>query len=90
MVKPSTIGVALRIFADAGLVEAGDDDEGRYVRLLEVPAKVDLTQNARYAEGEAERESFERFCSLVLSAPGETLERIINRPIYPQTVPLIR
>jgi single-stranded-DNA-specific exonuclease len=89
MVKPGTIAVALRIFADAGLAEAGIDEDGRYIRLLEVPGKIDLTQNARFAEGEAERESFERFCSLVLSAPCETLERIINRPIYPQTVPLI-
>ena len=90
MVKPATIAVALRIFADAGLAETGIDEDGRYVRLQQVSGKIDMTQNARFAEGEAERESFERFCSLVLTAPAETLERIINRPIYPQSVALIK
>ena len=89
-VKPETIAAALRIFADAGLVEAGIDEEGRFLRMLEVPGKIDLTQNARFAEGEAARESFEKFCSLVLAESPATLERIINRPIYPQNVPLIR
>jgi hypothetical protein len=57
--------------------------------MLDVPGKIDLTQNARFAEGEAERESFQRFCSLVLTESPQTLERIINRPIYPQNVDLI-
>jgi single-stranded-DNA-specific exonuclease len=89
-VKASTIGGALVIFADAGLAEVGIDEDGRFIRLIDVRGKIDLTQNARFAEGEAERESFERFCSLVLSESPETLERIINRPIYPQNVPLVR
>lgn len=88
-VRSSTIGVALLIFVDAGLAEAGIDDEGRFVRMLEVPGKIDLTQNARFAEGEAERESFQRFCSLALTESPQTLERIINRPIYPQNVNLV-
>ncbi len=89
-VKAETIAAALRIFADAGLVEAGIDEEGRFLRMLEVPGKIDLTQNARFAEGEASRESFERFCSLVLTESPTTLERIINRPIYPRDVPLVK
>ena len=89
-VKASTIGVALLIFADAGLAEAGIDEDGRYIRLLDVSGKIDLTRNALFAEGEALRESFERFCSLALSESPQTLERIINRPIYPQNVPLVK
>lgn len=89
-VGTSTIGAALRIFVDAGLAEVGVDDDGRYVRIVEVPGKIDLTQNARFAEGEAERKSFELFCSLVLSEAPAVLERIINRPIYPQNVPLVK
>ena len=69
--------------------QVGIDDDGRFIRLVGVPGKVDLTQNARFAEGEAERESFARFCSLVLAESPEILERIINRPIYPQNVKLI-
>ena len=88
-VRASTIGFALLIFADAGLAEVGTDDDGRFIRILDIPGKIDLTQNARFAEGEAERESFARFCSLVLVESPETLERIINRPIYPQNVKLI-
>jgi single-stranded-DNA-specific exonuclease len=90
MVKSGTIAVALRIFADAGLAEVGLDEDGRFVRLVDVHQKVDLTRNTRFAEGEAERESFEKFCSLVLTAPASTLERIINRPIYPHNVPLVK
>ena len=83
-----TIGAAVRIFADAGLLELGEDDEGRYVRFLEVKEKVDLTQNERFAEGEADREAFERFCALALTARPDVLQTIINRPIYPGNVPL--
>jgi len=89
-VNERTVGVALRIFEDEGLIEAGIDDDGRYVRFLRVPGKIDLTRNERFAEGEAERENFAKFCAFVISSKAETLERIINRPIYPQGQPLLR
>ena len=89
LIDRETVGVAVRIFSDAGLVEL-EDDEGRVVRFLEVSGKIDLTQNARFAEGQAERESFDRFCTMALEEVPATLERIINRPIYPQNVPPIR
>ncbi len=89
-VSDRTVSRALHIFDDEGLVEIGEDDEGRYVRFLSVDGKVDLERNERFAEGEAERESFKRFCDLVLSARAEDLERIINRPIYPQRADLVR
>jgi single-stranded-DNA-specific exonuclease len=89
-VNERTVSRALHIFEDEGLVEIGEDDDGRYVRFLQVDGKVDLAQNERFAEGEAERESFKRFCELALSARAEDLERIINRPIYPQNVELMR
>jgi single-stranded-DNA-specific exonuclease len=85
-----TIGAAVRTFEEGGLVETGTDDDGRFVRFLDVPGKVDLTQTSRYAEGLAEREAFERFCGLALGADAETLEQIVNRPIYPDRVPLER
>ena len=89
-VADKTIGAAVRIFADAGLLELSEDDDGRYVRFLEVHGKVDLTQNERFAEGEAERESFKAFCELVLKAQPDVLQTIINRPIYPSNVPHLR
>ena len=89
LVKGQTVSAAVRIFAEAGLVETGTDDDGRFVRFLEAPAKVDLTQTTRYAEGQAEREAFERFCGLALAADAPTLEQIVNRPIYPDRVPLL-
>jgi single-stranded-DNA-specific exonuclease len=89
-VNDRTVSRALHIFDDEGLVEIGEDDEGRYVRFLSVDGKVDLERNERFAEGEAERESFKRFCELALSARAEDLERIINRPIYPQRAELVR
>ena len=89
-VNDRTVSRALHIFDDEGLVEIGEDDEGRYVRFLSVDGKVDLERNERFAEGEAERESFKRFCDLVLSARAEDLGRIINRPIYPQRTALVR
>ena len=85
-----TVSAALRIFADSSLIETGEDDEGRYVRLMPVNGKVELERNERYAEGEATREAFARFCELALKAPASTLERIINRPIYPSNVNLRR
>ncbi len=84
----STVGAAVRIFEEAGLVETGIDDDGRFVRFLASAAKVDLTTTPRYAEAIAEREAFERFCGLALTADAATLEEIINRPIYPDRVPL--
>jgi single-stranded-DNA-specific exonuclease len=89
-VNDRTVSRALRIFEDEGLVEIAEDDAGRYIRFLKVDGKVDLTQNERFAEGEAERESFKRFCALVLTAKADQLERIINRPIYPSKVELLR
>jgi hypothetical protein len=44
---------------------------------------MDLTRNERYAEGEAERESFKRLAEIALTARIEDLERLVNRPIYP-------
>jgi single-stranded-DNA-specific exonuclease len=89
-VNAATVRLALLIFEDEGLVEIAADDDGRYIRFLTVDGKVDLTQNERFAEGEAERESFKQFCELVLTAKPDALERIINRPIYPQRVELLR
>jgi single-stranded-DNA-specific exonuclease len=88
MVEAETVSTAVRIFAEATLVEIGTDDDGRFVRFREVAEKVDLTNTARYAEALAEREAFERFCGLALTADAPTLQQIINRPIYPDRVPL--
>ena len=85
-----TVSVAARIFEDEGLVVSGIDDDGRYIRFRQVDGKVDLTKNERFAEGEAAREDFARFCELILSANAQALERIINRPIYPERVELCR
>ncbi len=89
-VDGTTVAAAMRIFADAGIVEFGEDDDGRYVRFLPVSAKVDLTATERFAEGEAERDAFARFCDVVLTAAPEVLEALIDRPIYPSAVPLLR
>jgi len=89
-VDGTTVSTAIRIWEEAGLVATGRDDEGRFVRFLEFAGKADLTQTTRFAEVEAERESFERFCKLALTADAATLEQIINRPIYPDRVALQR
>lgn len=89
-VDAGTVSAAVRIFDEAGLLETGEDDEGRFVRFHEVKDKIDLTSNSRFAEGEAERENFGRFCKLVLEAGAGVLEHVINRPIYPSNVPLIK
>ncbi|MFZ1017959.1 MAG: helicase-related protein [Candidatus Cybelea sp.] len=89
-VRDRSVGAALRIFADAQLVELGEDDEGRYVRFLPVTGRIEMERNERYAEGEATRDAFARFCELALKAPAPTLERIINRPIYPSRAQLRR
>jgi single-stranded-DNA-specific exonuclease len=89
-VRDRTITAALRIFADSDLVEVSDDDDGRCVRFLPVSGKVEMERNERYAEGEATREAFTRFAEVALEAPASTLERIINRPIYPSRVALRR
>ncbi len=88
LAEGATVGAAVRIFEEAGLVVAGTDDDGRFVRFIDVAGKVDLTRTARYAEGQAERDAFERFCGLALGADAETLEQIVNRPIYPDRIPL--
>ncbi len=89
-VRDRTVSAALRIFRDAGLVETGEDDDGRYVALLPVRGRVDMQSNERFAEGEATREAFVHFAEIALNAPAATLERIVNRPIYPSGVPLAR
>ncbi len=86
-VRDRTIEAALRIFSDSGLVEVGEDD-GRFVRFLAPSGRIEMERNERYAEGEATREAFSRFCELALFAPAETLERVLNRPIYPSSVRL--
>lgn len=89
-VRERTIGAALRIFAESRLVDVGEDDEGRFVRLLATQGRIDLERNERYAEGEATRAAFRSFCDLALTAEPDHLERIINRPIYPSAVDLRR
>ena len=85
-----TVAAALHIFEDENLVELGSDDDGRYVRFQPVTGKIDLSKNERFAEGEAEREDFARFCELVLKAQPSALEAIVNRPIYPERAELVR
>jgi single-stranded-DNA-specific exonuclease len=85
-----TVATAARIFEDEQLIEAGIDDDGRFMRFLPTSGKIDLTKNERFAEGEAAREDFARFCDLILTAGADTLQRIINRPIYPERVELRR
>ena len=89
-VRDRTVAAALRIFSDSNLVEVGEDDEGRYVRFIPSAVKVDMRDNERFAEGEAIRDLFKRFCNVALSMAAESLERIINRPIYPGRVPHLR
>lgn len=89
-VTERTIGAALRIFADSRLVQIEEDEDGRAVRFLPVSGKVEMERNERYAEGEATREAFAQFSNLALTAPATTLQRIINRPIYPSRVELQR
>jgi single-stranded-DNA-specific exonuclease len=88
-VQDRTIAAALRIFSDSKLVEVGEDDDGRFVRFLAVRGRIEMDRNERYAEGEATREAFAQFCELALHAPAETLERVINRPIYPTNTRLL-
>lgn len=85
-----TVSTAVRIFEEEHLLETGIDDDGRYLRLLPVDGKVDIAQNERFAEGQAEREQFAHFAEFVLSADSAALERIVNRPIYPGRVALQR
>jgi DNA-binding transcriptional ArsR family regulator len=89
IVEGRTVSTAIRMFEDAGLVETGFDDDGRFVRFRDVDGRVDLTKTARYAEGEAERESFARFCALALESDASVLENIVNRPIFPDGIPLL-
>jgi len=67
------------------LLEMSEDDDGRYVRFLEVNGKVDLTQNERFAEGEAERESFKQF-SNSCSRQRRRAADDHQSPIYPSNV----
>jgi DNA-binding transcriptional ArsR family regulator len=89
MVDGSTVSAAIRIFEEGGIVETGRDDDGRFVRFADVAGRVDLTKTTRYAEGEAERESFSRFCALALESDASVLENIVNRPIFPDSVPML-
>src|SRR5665213_2243761 len=79
---------------DGGTVSAavriGADDDGKFVRFLPVEGKVDLTATERYAEGLAERDAFARFCEIALTARPEVLESLVDRPIYPSGVALLR
>jgi single-stranded-DNA-specific exonuclease len=88
--RDRSVSAALRIFADAGLLETGEDDDGRFVRFLPVTGRVEMERNERFAEGEATREAFARFAETALTSPASTLERIINRPIYPSRAALLR
>jgi single-stranded-DNA-specific exonuclease len=89
-VTGESVGASVHIFEEAGLIATGRDDDGRFVRFDPNPQRVDLTQTTRYAEGEAEREAFARFSQLALDAQADVLQRIVNRPIYPDDVPLLR
>jgi len=89
-VRERAIETAVKIFADEGLVEVGRDDDGPFLRLVPVEGKVDIERNERVQEGEAARESFARFCDLALGGDAETLQRVVDRPLYPIGIPLLR
>ncbi|MGH7736677.1 MAG: helicase-related protein [Candidatus Tyrphobacter sp.] len=82
-VSEETVRAAAAMFADVGLVRRREGEEGHLIEFVTPDGKVDMTRNERFAEGEAERESFQRFAELALSARIEDLERLVNRPIYP-------
>ena len=86
MVAAPTVGVALRIFAECGLLRLERADDGFFVQFIEVNEKVDLEKNERFVEGEAERRAFERYCEVALGLEAPTLQALINRPIYPRDV----
>ena len=89
MADGSTVGAAVRIFAEGGLVETGTDDDGRFIRFLEVPGKVDLTQtDALCGRRGGARELRSTFAG---SRSGRRPDprAIINRPIYPDRVPFL-
>jgi single-stranded-DNA-specific exonuclease len=89
-IRDRHVNAALRVFSDSSLVEVGEDGDGRYVMIVPPSGRVDMECNERYAEGEATRGAFAEFAKVALTATAETLERIINRPIYPSRVPLRR
>ncbi len=90
VVDARTIAAALRIFADADLVTVATEDDGRVIVFHDVKEKRDLTRTARFQEGEAEREAFQKFAGIVLREDTELLRAIVNRPIYPDGVPLAK
>jgi single-stranded-DNA-specific exonuclease len=84
----STVGSSARIFEELGLLDTGNDDEGRFIRILPCSEKVDIESSSRYAEGVAERECFNRFCQIALDADAATLQVLLNRPMYPDGIAL--
>ena len=89
-VQDRTIAAALRIFPDAELVEVSEDDDGRCIRFLPVERQRRHGAERAFRRRRGDARGFARFCDLALTAPADSLERILNRPIYPSDVDRLR
>jgi len=85
-VNDKAASTAIGVFRELGLVTT--EGHGPYRRITVVapaPAKLELTQSVRYAEGLREIEEFELFRQWALGASPLDLLARVNQPILPST-----
>lgn len=77
------IAAGIAIFQELGFCEVDGFDERRRLRMVQEPARADLSESMRYSEGLRAQSEFQSFCEWSLTASSQEMLRQINRPITP-------
>lgn len=82
-IDEKSVSTGMSVFRDLGLVATEGRSVARTIDVLPFAGKLELTQSARYSEGQDEIESFDSFRQWAISASAQELLERFNKPILP-------
>jgi single-stranded-DNA-specific exonuclease len=86
-VLEETVSACLAILEEMKLLRLEYAGNRRYIHISPPPpAKLDLSDSIRFAEGQGEREAFEEFAAYIMNGSPDIILSGFNRPILPKSV----
>lgn len=82
-VDEKSVSTGMSVFRDLGLVATEGRSSARTIEVLPFAGKLELSQSARYSEGQDEIESFDSFKQWAIHASENELLERFNKPILP-------
>lgn len=82
-VDEKSVSTGMSVFRDLGLIATEGRSAARTIEMLPFAGKLELSQSARYSEGQDEIESFDSFKQWAIRATSHDLLERFNKPILP-------